>query len=421
MRVFGVLLGLLLAFDAFAYKKEDLAHLIQTGSCTECDLSYANMQAAFFKSGMEQVSVSIIDSDLKGAMGRNLSFYSSEFINCNLSDTDFRFAVFEEVAFENSNLKMAELSSSKMKKVIFKDSFLVHANFDDSQFDGVDFSHSIWTNGLKCLNDSIDRCRYNKDADIQSLIDQKKCNGCTLAGLNFSDRDLKNADVSGSYLVCSSFRGADLGHAVFKNSTLRNVDFSGANLDSARFTNARLDYAIWSNGVRCLYNSVGACIFYDESHYQQILDLNHCNRCNLATVNLSKRDLVEASLAETNLRYSNLSNSDLTKANLRESDLRNTDLTNAALTSAVLSKADLRGANLSNVDLSEANLTYAIWTDGSICQAGSIGKCIRCNRLVSFLSQYDLVNVKCQFKGDHQFDWMKKVDERCRKDFNTNR
>ncbi len=41
----------------------------------------------------------------------------------------------------------------------------------------------------------------------------------------------------------------------------------------------------------------------------------------------------------------------------------------------------LRGANFKNLDLSDcdltgADLTYAIWTDGTQCQPGSIGKCV---------------------------------------------
>jgi uncharacterized protein YjbI with pentapeptide repeats len=67
------------------------------------------------------------------------------------------------------------------------------------------------------------------------------------------------------------------------------------------------------------------------------------------------------------LAYAKLSGIDLTYA-----DLRNTNLIGATFI-----KATLVGANLGGAKIAGANFTGALWVDGSICQTGSVGRCIR--------------------------------------------
>jgi len=57
---------------------------------------------------------------------------------------------------------------------------------------------------------------------------------------------------------------------------------------------------------------------------------------------------------------------------LKTKQCPNCDLSGANLNGADLGWADLNGANLS-----DAKLSYAVWTDGSKCKAGSIGQCVK--------------------------------------------
>lgn len=61
-------------------------------------------------------------------------------------------------------------------------------------------------------------------------------------------------------------------------------------------------------------------------------------------------------------------------------DLRNADLRDANLTGATFIRATLTGANLKGAKIVGANFSGAHWVDGSICQSGSIGKCIKNNQ-----------------------------------------
>lgn len=67
----------------------------------------------------------------------------------------------------------------------------------------------------------------------------------------------------------------------------------------------------------------------------------------------------------------------LAYAKLSGMDLSHADLSGANLVGATFIKATLVGADLSGAKIAGANFTGAQWTDGSICQTGSIGRCIR--------------------------------------------
>lgn len=87
-----------------------------------------------------------------------------------------------------------------------------------------------------------------------------------------------------------------------------------------------------------------------------------------------------ADLSRANLAYSNLGTADLRYADLRSAillgtGLRSADLSNAILENADLSYADLRGAKLGGTRLQGARLGQAIWTDGRVCAAHSVGEC----------------------------------------------
>ena len=51
------------------------------------------------------------------------------------------------------------------------------------------------------------------------------------------------------------------------------------------------------------------------------------------------------------------------------------NLSGVHLLGADLTNADLYHSNLTGANLTRAILSNAVWTDGSVCELGSIGKC----------------------------------------------
>jgi len=86
---------------------------------------------------------------------------------------------------------------------------------------------------------------------------------------------------------------------------------------------------------------------YNKSEYTRLLMTRICRRC------------------------------DLYHAGFSGQDLSNVDLTGSNLILAKFQKATLYNAILTDANISGANFSGAIWTDGSVCKAGSVGRCIK--------------------------------------------
>lgn len=87
---------------------------------------------------------------------------------------------------------------------------------------------------------------------------------------------------------------------------------------------------------------------------------------DLYRADLAGADLSGADLRDTVMARSSLAGADLSNANLAEAGLRHANLTDANLTEAQLSQVDWTGADLSG----------ATWVDGTVCEPGSIGRCV---------------------------------------------
>lgn len=103
-------------------------------------------------------------------------------------------------------------------------------------------------------------------------------------------------------------------------------------------------------------------------------------RALLRSTDLLGSRLDGALMAGADLRYADLRRTQLTGADLRRATLTGAALQDAALNQANLEEADLSYANLIGADLSEtrlkgAVLDRAIWVDGRVCEAGSVGAC----------------------------------------------
>ena len=159
-----------------------------------------------------------------------------------------------------------------------------------------------------------------------------------LRGADLSYADLAGADLSGADLGNSNLSGADLSGADLGNSNLSGADLGNSNLSGADLTgidlsNTSLYY------VRAM--NLQGCPAVLPTNWQ-------CVRNNLVG---PYADLRFAVLSDQNLGYADLSNADLSNAYLDNADLSNADLSNADLKHAELWRADLTGADMSDTIL----------------------------------------------------------------------
>jgi uncharacterized protein YjbI with pentapeptide repeats len=174
---------------------------------------------------------------------------------------------------------------------------------------------------------------------------------------------LWKADLRGSYLSDSDFRGANLREAnlrssEFDHSRLYRANLQSADLESADFTRADLRETDLS------YAQLGNAILVDAQ-----LDHSNLFRADLHSVrlehsNLQNADLRDANLANANLRLANLQNAYLWSAKLMSADL-----SDAQGARAILIEADLRGANVRQANLRGAILRGANFSGADISGA----------------------------------------------------
>lgn len=141
-------------------------------------------------------------------------------------------------------------------------------------------------------------------------------------------------------------------------------------MKSVRKRRVRMAVSFWMVLVVMTFWFGSFCSAASQADVAKVIKTKSCEGCDLARANLAGQDLAGARLARANLG----------EANLRGAHLTGADLSGAQLGDAVLSDADLTEANLTRTILTGAymintNLTGATWTDGTVCKAGSVGKC----------------------------------------------
>lgn len=97
--------------------------------------------------------------------------------------------------------------------------------------------------------------------------------------------------------------------------------------------------------------------------------------CDKQEIRLRGADLRGSNLTYADFSHADLSGSSLHQAKLVGANFNNADLNHADLGGADMSYCDLRGANLISADLTGTVLDQAIWPDGRVCAAGSLGLC----------------------------------------------
>jgi hypothetical protein len=107
----------------------------------------------------------------------------------------------------------------------------------------------------------------------------------------------------------------------------------------------------------------------------QVLNGADLSNARLVAADLSRADLRHARLAYAALSSARLAQTDLRGADLRGAVFARADLSGARLDGADLSYANLQGARIGRARLNAARLDRAIWTDGRVCAAGSVGEC----------------------------------------------
>lgn len=181
------------------YQKDQL---LQSGSCTSCDLT-------------------------------DINILNIKFNNLNLSGTNLSGLNFAEKTLTNLNLEDANLSNTNLSFKDLTTNILLGINFSSANLEGANLS------GLTISNNT-------NNANLSEVY---------LKSANLIQTTIKYADLNHAFLMESDLTEADLSY-----SDLTNADLTNANITDTVFTGADLSGATWIDGTTvCAQNSIGSC------------------------------------------------------------------------------------------------------------------------------------------------------------------
>lgn len=126
------LVCLLTAAQAGAFDQDDLNRLLETKTCTRCDLAGA---------------------ELTGAQLRRADLRLSNLSGADLSRANLRESVLSKANLSGADLRQANLSSTDLSEVNFYGADLREADLTDAELLG-----ATWVDGRKCGVPSLGEC-----------------------------------------------------------------------------------------------------------------------------------------------------------------------------------------------------------------------------------------------------------------------
>ncbi|WP_448413236.1 pentapeptide repeat-containing protein [Limnohabitans sp.] len=193
-------------------------------------------------------------------------------------------------------------------------------------------------------------------ADVQQLKNfSGLCTGCQLSGAylgqySLDGVNLSNADLRNTLLV-KVINPADLQLSdgqVFK-LFLNASQVSGARMNGSNLTGADLTGAVLTGAGDARADLKGSMFNF------AILNAINLDGADLSGVQMNHAQASQASWIRANLSGAQLKGANLSMGNFEQ--------------------ADFSGADLSGSNLSGSNFSGATWTDGRVCENGSVGEC----------------------------------------------
>lgn len=253
-------------------------------------------------------------------------------------------SVVNQVAVESTNgelLLVANAATPKASLELPKGRYLLRltASTDANEV----MLGMVWFGGTAKSTNMADLQKLNSGSCVSCNLQGANLSALNLRGNNLMDSDLSQAllvRVSGGFTL----RETDIMTIYLGGSAVRGADLGGANLAGAQLSGAYL-----TGGAGSSANFLGA--------------------------NLTSASVNDVFLAHANFEGANLANANFTRSTLTRANLRAANLSNAVFIDADLRGADLTAAGIVNTNWAGTQLGGAIWTDGRICAAGSVGAC----------------------------------------------
>jgi uncharacterized protein YjbI with pentapeptide repeats len=358
------------------------------------------------------ISFSSID---KGSF-ENISFKNGKVDHSNISNSKFDNSPITGVLFSNSKFTNCSFRGVDFKK--HTEENLSVNKFISSEFINCDFSNSFFEAKVSGI------LRNRKSTFIRCDFKNARISNSSFAYAYINGNSDKTFDkVTGDHI---NFEGAELAEVSFCNAKLLNANFHNtiiragmeivkgeqkvryykclfrkANLSNANFSDAAIEYADFSDAIldNCTFNRVNTNLPRYMNVKQLIfkgavLDKAKFSFSNFQNTNFENASLIATNLLSANLSGCNFSNCNFSKANFTNTQINRANFQNADLTDTVWQLPKNHEKTLRN------NLKLVTYTDGTPLTQKDIEKGVKYelsqqqNPIDQLKSTYSLHNVK---------------------------
>jgi uncharacterized protein YjbI with pentapeptide repeats len=219
------------------------------------DLTTREVVGALFKaapgsapdlSGKDLSRLDLAGVDFKRANLARASLFGTDLAGANLSKADLAGAVLDRATITRANFADANLSrASILRPNVFSSLEAVSTevpDFSRTNLAGAQLSGHFDLTSFRGAD--LTNARFGpRDPRSEVLITGR----AQLAGCDFSDAKLHNANLSRSSAKYAKFARAELRAANLSQANLKGADFTGADLTDANFTGAVLDGATFTD------------------------------------------------------------------------------------------------------------------------------------------------------------------------------
>lgn len=345
---------------AFAFNQADLAKLLDTNECVECDLSGADL------SKRNLTRANLTKANLAGA-----NLHGSSLKLADLAETDFRGANLENAQLAGADLYKANLDGASIKDASFDGAYLVGTLLERPSTATVETTQETFLKlqaqrekpkepqlsaqkadeSIETMTTSPPRETSVEDAQI---AEQKTEEPRSIETSQKDDKPIVVATVPKKPTLPAD------------NTAKKQPTFSQP-ISEEELTE-EIPSETPSQLANVKFNKKEPALPPEQekitlTDLERLLETNRCVECDLAGADLTKAKLEGAYLERANLEGANLRGANLENANLKAANLIGANLTDADLEEADLYKADLTNADFTGADLENAALDGAILTD----------------------------------------------------------
>lgn len=152
----------------------------------------------------------ISDQEFKGVLFQKEGLSAKEydycrFINCDLSEVDYRGVSFSECVFEGCNLSLGKFNETGLKDVQFKDCKLLGLSFDSCNdfgfevgFEDCALDNSVFYN-VNLSKSHFKSCRLHGVDFVEANCEEAVFLNCDFKEAMFDQTNLKKADLRSSF------------------------------------------------------------------------------------------------------------------------------------------------------------------------------------------------------------------------------